>query len=178
MCYIVLEAVHRVCGVHLTRTQCSGRHRGEASVCRSTASTLGQCSTGQHKALGQVTTHHRQTDRQTDRQTVTDTHPHPHRQVTTQQQATEPGAMLQVGLTCRAAASADSTTCSVGAKSSWKTAASWKKSEQKRYSEVAVSISSLFTLRNSSCTPAGQLLLLWFVQVCGDMQLNMHLLQQ
>ncbi len=55
-------------------------------------------------------------------------------------------------LTGRVAARADSTTCSVGAKSSWKTAASWKKSEQKRYSDVAVSISSLFTLRNSSCT--------------------------
>ena len=56
-------------------------------------------------------------------------------------------------LTGRVAAKADSTTCSVGANSSWKTAASWKKSEQKRYSEVAVSMSSLFTLRNSSCRP-------------------------
>lgn len=56
--------------------------------------------------------------------------------------------------TWRVAARADSTTCSVGANSSWKTAASWKKSEQKRYSEVAVSISNLFTLRNNSCKPS------------------------
>mmetsp|Transcript_13713 Transcript_13713/g.41429 ORF Transcript_13713/g.41429 Transcript_13713/m.41429 type:complete len:200 (+) Transcript_13713:326-925(+) len=44
----------------------------------------------------------------------------------------------------------DSTACRVGANSSWNMASSPKKSAQNRYSLVAVSISSLFTLRNST----------------------------
>ena len=54
--------------------------------------------------------------------------------------------------TCKDAASADSTTAKVAAKSSEKMVSSWKKSQQKRYSAVAVSMSSLFTLLNKTCT--------------------------
>ena len=49
------------------------------------------------------------------------------------------------------AAREDSTTARVVEKSSEKMVSSWKKSQQKRYSAVAVSISSLFTLRKSTC---------------------------
>ena len=48
------------------------------------------------------------------------------------------------------AAREPSTTASVVEKSSEKMVSSWKKSQQNRYSAVAVSISSLFTLRNST----------------------------
>ena len=66
---------------------------------------------------------------------------------------------VQEECTCSWAARADSTTCRVAANSSWKTAGSWKKSEQKRYSEVAVSISSLFTLLKSICRQSTPLLI-------------------
>ena len=53
--------------------------------------------------------------------------------------------------TCKDAASAASTTVRVAAKSSEKIVSSWKKSQQKRYSAVAVSMSSLLTLLNNTC---------------------------
>ena len=65
--------------------------------------------------------------------------------------------VLHVGLvvcvlhTWTLVARCDSTAARVAAKSSWKTASSEKKSAQKRYSLVAVSISSLFTLRKITC---------------------------
>ena len=57
-------------------------------------------------------------------------------------------------LACTLVARCDSTAASVAAKSSWKTASSLKKSAQNRYSLVAVSISSLFTLRKITCAAA------------------------
>lgn len=65
---------------------------------------------------------------------------------------------VSMARTCSAAASDDSTTASVAANSSWNIASSWKKLQQNRYSLVAVSMSSLLTLRKTACAAAHQAL--------------------